>query len=159
MPCLRALSLAYSLRHPRSAQRDEPLRIEFRRAMIIPDVRRIINIDECHVNTKDTRRMFGWALRGLPAFVRQVFNEQIDFTIIGACTVDGLLPDVCGTYSKKRLSRADHKAWFVYYLLPIVREGDVIVADNASVHDTDFMSTAVEHRGAQMLWLPPYSRA
>ena len=50
------------------------------------------------------------------------------------------------------------KAWFVYYLLPIVREVDVIVADNATMHDAEFMKTALERRGARILWLPPYSR-
>ena len=40
---------------------------------------------------------------------------------------------------------------------PILRPGQIVVLDNLSVHKADSSRAAIERRGCQLLFLPPYS--
>ena len=42
-------------------------------------------------------------------------------------------------------------------LVPALREGDVMVMDNLSVHKSETVRELIEGAGAQVLYLPPYS--
>jgi transposase len=42
-------------------------------------------------------------------------------------------------------------------LLPALKEGDVVVMDNLSVHKSERVREIIEGTGAQILYLPPYS--
>ena len=40
---------------------------------------------------------------------------------------------------------------------PTIKRGDVLVLDNLSAHRASVIETTAAERGAQVLWLPPYS--
>jgi len=42
-------------------------------------------------------------------------------------------------------------------LVPALREGDVVVMDNLSVHKSERVRELIEGAGARLLYLPPYS--
>lgn len=42
-------------------------------------------------------------------------------------------------------------------LAPTLQPGDVVVMDNLSAHKVTGIREAIEHRGAQLVYLPPYS--
>ena len=42
-------------------------------------------------------------------------------------------------------------------LVPALREGDMVVMDNLSVHKSERVRESIEGAGAQVLYLPPYS--
>ena len=47
--------------------------------------------------------------------------------------------------------------WFEWYLCPLLREGSVIVMDNASFHKKADLNRIAESYGCRIIWLPPYS--
>jgi transposase len=42
-------------------------------------------------------------------------------------------------------------------LVRSLRRGDVVVLDNLGAHKASWLEQVAEERGAQVLWLPPYS--
>jgi len=48
-------------------------------------------------------------------------------------------------------------AYVEQILLPVLREGDIVVMDNLSSHKVAGVERAIESVGAQVLYLPPYS--
>lgn len=49
------------------------------------------------------------------------------------------------------------ETWFVQYFLPVVKEGTVIVMDNASFHRKKRLVCAAQKAGCILIFLPPYS--
>jgi transposase len=49
------------------------------------------------------------------------------------------------------------EAWVEQMLAPTLRPGDAVVMDNLSSHKVAGVRTAIEARGARLLYLPPYS--
>ena len=52
---------------------------------------------------------------------------------------------------------ATFRAYVEQVLVPTLRRGDVVVMDNLAVHKDPAVRTAIEHAGAQLRYLPPYS--
>lgn len=44
-----------------------------------------------------------------------------------------------------------------HFLCPLLKAGDVVIMDNASVHKQDDIRNLIEATGAKLLYLPPYS--
>ena len=42
-------------------------------------------------------------------------------------------------------------------LAPILRPGDVLIMDSLSAHKVDGIGQAIKARGAELVYLPPYS--
>ncbi len=49
------------------------------------------------------------------------------------------------------------EAYVERVLAPTLRAGQVLVMDNLSVHKGERVRELIEHRGCQLLYLPPYS--
>jgi transposase len=49
------------------------------------------------------------------------------------------------------------RAYVEQILVPTLRPGDVVVLDNLAVHKQPEVRDAIEHAGAQLRFLPPYS--
>jgi transposase len=49
------------------------------------------------------------------------------------------------------------KAWVEQMLAPALRPGDIVVLDNLPAHKQPAVRLAVEARGAELRYLPPYS--
>jgi transposase len=65
--------------------------------------------------------------------------------LVAALTVEGAVdPDVFNAYLERVLG-------------PRLRPGDVVVLDNLRSHRASRIEEVAERRGAQVLWLPPYS--
>ena len=48
-------------------------------------------------------------------------------------------------------------AWVARALAPTLKPGDVVILDNLPAHKSLAARTAIEERGARLLFLPPYS--
>lgn len=44
-----------------------------------------------------------------------------------------------------------------HFLCPLLKAGDVVIMDNASVHKNEEVRNLIEATGAKLLYLPPYS--
>ncbi len=116
--------------------------------------RRFIFLDETAVNTAMTPT-HGRAPRGerVVDSVPRNYGEQT--SLIGALSLGR------GPLALMTLTGAVDTLCFDAYLArvlgPRLRKGDVIVLDNLNVHKASQVERVAEGRGAQVLWLPPYS--
>jgi transposase len=116
--------------------------------------RRFIFLDETAVNTAMTPT-HGRAPRGerVVDSVPRNYGEQT--SLIGALSLGrGPLALMTLTGAVDTLA---FDAYLARVLGPRLRKGDVIVLDNLNVHKASQVGRVAEERGAQVLWLPPYS--
>ena len=116
--------------------------------------RRFIFLDETAVNTAMTPT-HGRAPRGERVVDSAPRNYGEQTSLVGALglgrgllalmTVPGAVDTLC------------FDAYLEQVLAPRLRKGDVLVLDNLNVHKASQVERVAEGRGAQVLWLPPYS--
>jgi transposase len=137
----------------RAAERNNYKRGWFRRRARRLNKRRFIFVDESAVNTAMTRR-YGRAPRGERAYDSAPRNYGTHTSVIGAMGLRGLLAalTVEGAVDTDRFN-----AYAERVLGPRLRRGDVVVLDNLTAHRASRIEGVAEGRGAQVLWLAPYS--
>ncbi|HEX8128161.1 MAG TPA: IS630 family transposase [Pyrinomonadaceae bacterium] len=116
--------------------------------------RRLVFLDEAAVNTAMTPR-YGRARRGerVVDYVPRSYGEQT--SLIGALSFGrGLIAVMTLTGAVDTLA---FDAYLSRVLAPRLRRGDVAVLDNLNVHKASQVEQVAEARGAQVLWLAPYS--
>ena len=114
---------------------------------------RLVFIDETAVNTKMTR-LRGRSRRGQHLRASAPFGRWGTQTFIAALRCDELTAPwvVDGA-----MDRAAFNAYVETQLAPTLRPGDVVIADNLSVHKSARAAQALKARGAWFLFLPQYS--
>ena len=55
------------------------------------------------------------------------------------------------------MNGAIFKAWIEQMLAPELRPGDIVIMDNLAAHKVAGVREAIEARGAELRYLPPYS--
>ena len=95
-----------------------------------------------------------WAPRGQRAYAAAPANRGENKTVVAALTLDGIGPIL-------RFDGAMTTDRFVGYvrhrLVPTLRPGQVVVADNLRAHHSPAVRAAIEAQGARFLPLPAYS--
>ncbi len=99
-------------------------------------------------------RLYGRAPRGKRALGSVPVNSGATLTLSGALGVGGL-------EAVMTVEGATDGAVFLAYvqqvLGPTLHAGDIVVMDNSQAHKVAGIQEAIEARGAQLLYLPPYS--
>jgi transposase len=117
------------------------------------DLQRCKFVDESGVNLALTR-LYGRAPRGERALGSVPVNYGATLTMVGALGVGGL-------EAVMTVEGATDGAVFLTYvqqvLEPTLQAGDIVVMDNLKAHKVAGIQEALEARGAQLLYLPPYS--
>jgi transposase len=137
----------------RAAERNNYKRTWFRRRARRLNQRRFIFVDETAVNTAMTRR-YGRAPRGERAVDSAPRNYGAHTSVIGAMGLRGLVATLAVE------GAVDAEVFNVYaerVLGPRLRRGDVVVLDNLTAHRASRIEEVAAARGAQVLWLAPYS--
>ena len=116
--------------------------------------------DETHMNVKQARRKFGWALRGKPAFQRRYKSKGLSESFSCICTM-GITGIKTVTPYEEGVNATVFMDTLENIILPamgIIGEPfSVLVLDNASPHDKIAIRALVELHGRTVLFLPPYS--
>jgi len=116
--------------------------------------RRFIFLDESAINTAMTPT-HGRAPRGERVHGSAPRNYGEQTSSVGALSFGrGLLATMTLTGAVDTLA---FDAYLARILCPQLRKGDVVVLDNLNVHKASQVERVAEGRGAQVLWLPPYS--
>ena len=136
-----------------AAERNNYKRGWFRRRARRLNKRRFIFVDESAVNTAMTRR-YGRAPRGERAHDSAPRNYGTHTSVIGAVGLRGL---VAALAVEGAVDAEVFNAYAERVLGPRLRPGDVVVLDNLSAHRSSRIEGVAAERGAQVLWLPPYS--
>ena len=137
----------------RAAERNNYKRGWFRRRARRLNKRRFIFVDESAVNMAMTRR-YGRAPRGERAHDRAPRNYGTHTSVIGAMGLRGL---VAALTVEGAVDTEVFDAYAERVLGPRLRKGDVVVLDNLTAHRASRIEEVAAERGAQVLWLPPYS--
>jgi transposase len=117
------------------------------------DMRQYVFLDECGVTT-DLLRRYGRSLRGTRLRDHAPFGHWDTHTVVAALRLDGLsAPAVFDG----PIDNPTFLAYVEQVLVPTLRPGDVVVLDNLAVHKQAAVRSAIEHVGAQLRFLPPYS--
>ena len=118
------------------------------------DHRRFIFLDESAVNTAMTPT-HGRAPVGERVVDSAPRNYGEQTSIVGALSFGrGLLAVMTLTGAVDTLA---FDAYLTRMLRPQLRKGDVVVLDNLGAHRASRIEEVAEARGAQVLWLAPYS--
>ena len=137
----------------RAAERNNYKRGWFRRRARRLSQRRFVFVDETAVNTAMTRR-YGRAPRGERAHDSAPRNYGAHTSVIGAMGLRGLVATLAVEGAVDTLC---FDAYVERVLAPRLRPGDVVVLDNLTAHRASRIEEVAERRGAQVLWLAPYS--
>jgi transposase len=128
----------------RSAWRDEVKEI---------DPARLVFVDECGTNITLTR-LYARAPRGERAFGKAPRNWDKNVTLIAALSTEGIAQAMS---VEGATDSAAFEAYIKHFLLPTLKEGQVVVMDNLQAHKSKKVRTLIESVGASVLFLPPYS--
>ena len=137
----------------RAAERNNYKRAWFRRRARRLSQRRFVFVDETAVNTAMTRR-YGRAPRGERAYDSAPRNYGAHTSVIGAMGLRGLVATLAVEGAVDTLC---FDAYAEKVLAPRLRPGDVVVLDNLTAHRASRIEEVAQSRGAQVLWLAPYS--
>lgn len=116
-------------------------------------VKKLKFIDETGVSLRMTRR-FGRALPGKRVHDAIPKNYGRNVTIIGSLSCYGL--DAVMTV-EGATDAAVFRAYVSMVLAPTLRPGDIVVMDNLGAHKVAGIADAITGRGAELIYLPPYS--
>ena len=110
-------------------------------------------MDESSLNLALTR-LFGHAPRGERVVDTVPQNYGPTVTMIGALSLQGLdaVMTIDGATDGDVL-----QAYVAQVLGPTLVAGDIVIMDNWGAHKVAGIRAAIEHRGAQGVYLPPYS--
>jgi transposase len=114
---------------------------------------RLIFVDECGTKTNMTRAR-GRARRGERVRDRAPFRHAGTQTFIAGLRYDGL---VAPWLIKGAMDGAAFETWVETQLAPHLRNGEVVIIDNLSVHKSARAAENLRQRGAWFLFLPRYS--
>ena len=113
------------------------------------DVRRLVFIDETAVTTKMVRQ-YGRSPRGQRLVGSVPHGHWKTLTYVAALRIDGLTASFV-------LDGAMNGAYAEQVLVPTLRKGDIVFADNLPAHKVAGVREAIEAAGATLRLLPAYS--
>ena len=137
-----------------ASERDEWLRAAWRvmlAARIDPE--RLVFVDEMGTNTS-LSPIYAWAPKGRRAHCSVPPNRGKNTTLLSSMSLSGMGPSLA---VDGPTDREVFEAYVERVLAPTLRAGQVLVMDNLSVHKGERVRELIEHRGCQLLYLPPYS--
>ena len=99
-------------------------------------------------------RSHAWLPRGTELIEPRPMNWGDNLTMVGAMRIDGWLTLAPGWDA---MNTVRFVAWVRRRLVPRLRRGDIVVLDNLAAHKARAVRELVEHAGATLRFLPPYS--
>jgi hypothetical protein len=159
------LNITYKMLSRRARRRSALRRALYRRQVAGIDAKCFLFCDEAGVSSQDHRRRRGRARSGQRATVDEYLSRTTGRTIIGACTVDGMVPLTEHSLLSGSVGGDEVLAWLRNDICPLLNPFDrrhqlpcsVVVLDNWSGHHVPGVRELIEAEGALLIYLPPYS--
>ena len=114
---------------------------------------RLVFIDETGASTKMARR-YGRCRRGERLDAALPYGHWKTTTFLAALRVDRVEAPLV---LDGPINGATFDAYVEQFLAPTLQPGDIVVLDNLGSHKGDAARRAIEARGAELRFLPPYS--
>ena len=145
--------LEFQKRSMASSERDEQRRNVFRKYVRSIDPRRFVFVDECSTNIS-LSPIYARAPRGERAYGKAPRNWGQNISLIGAIGADGVKPSMT---TQGAVDGFAFETYIEHFLAPALKAGQIVVMDNLSVHKSKRAKELIEQKGANLLFLPPYS--
>ena len=117
------------------------------------DARRLVFIDESSAKTNMTR-LRGRGRRGHRVHDNAPHGHWNTTTMIASIRLDGMTS--CMAIDGAATAEV-FRAYVRHVLCPTLRKGDIVIADNLSIHKDRESEALINARGATLEFLPPYS--
>ncbi len=117
------------------------------------DPKRLVFVDEMGANTS-LSALRAWSRLGRRAYCSVPRNRGPNTTLLSSMTVEGMGPSLA---VEGATNREVFEAYVEKMLAPSLQSEQVVVMDNLSAHKGERVRQLVEERGAELLYLPPYS--
>jgi transposase len=117
------------------------------------DPAKLVFIDETGTNTKMIR-LYGRAPKGQRAIDSQPFGHWKTTTFTFGLRCDSL---VAPYVLDGAMDRDAFDTYVEKLLVPTLSPGDKVILDNLSAHKSERARQLIEARGAELIFLPPYS--
>ena len=114
---------------------------------------RLVFVDETGAATNMTRR-YGRSPRGKRLDGPIPHGHWKSTTFVGGLTTRGF---VAPYVLDGPMNGAVFRAWVEQMLAPELQPGDLVIMDNLAAHKVAGVREAIEARGAELRYLPPYS--
>lgn len=114
---------------------------------------RLIFVDETGASTK-MARLYGRAPRGERCIAAIPHGHWKTTTFVGGLRLSGLTAPMV---LDGAMNGPAFLAWIEQGLAPTLSPGDIVVMDNLPAHKPVAVRAAIESRGAELRYLPPYS--
>jgi transposase len=137
----------------RARERDEAKRAAWREQTRGVDPGRFVWIDETGSHLGMTRR-YSRAPRGQRAYGTAPGSRGKNRTLIASPTLAGFGP---GLLLDDAITYDTFEGYVIHRLAPTLKPGQIVVADNLTVHSGRRARAAIEAMGAHLWHLPPYS--
>jgi transposase len=117
------------------------------------DAARLVFVDETGASTK-MARLYGRARRGARCVAAVPHGHWKTTTFVGGLRLSGMTAPMV---LDGAMNGPAFLAWVEQALAPTLSPGDIVVMDNLPAHKPAAVRTAIEARGAELRYLPPYS--
>lgn len=135
-------------------ERDEFLRAAWR--VIVAqelDARQLVFVDEMGTNIS-LAPVYAWAPKGQRAYCSLPRNRGVNTTLLSSMSSEGIGPSLAVVGST---TAAVFEAYVEQVLAPTLKPAQVVVMDNLTAHKGGKVREVIEQRGAELVYLPPYS--
>jgi transposase len=117
------------------------------------DPKRLVFVDECSTNIALTT-LYARAPKGERAYGEAPRNWGKNITLICSLSTEGIGAAMSVEGST---DGAAFETYVKHFLAPALKAGQLVVMDNLQVHKSLRVKEIIEGRGAEVLFLPPYS--
>ena len=114
---------------------------------------RLVFIDETSLRTNLVKTT-GWAPIGQRLIDHAPFGHWRTQTFVAGLAHDGL---IAPWVLDGAMNRASFEAYVTHQLAPVLRPGQIVVADNLSSHKSGTATALLRAKGCDLIFLPPYS--
>ena len=136
----------------RESERVQARRVEYQ-AELVAISGRLKFLDEAGSNLAMTR-LYGRAAPGERVYDRVPQNYGENITMLACLSEAGLSAPMT---IEGAVDGTVFRAYVEQVLAPTLSQGDVVIMDNLGAHKVKGIREAIESRGAQVIYLPPYS--
>lgn len=128
-------------------------RKEFEQWLEEVDMSRVKALDESGI-VQGMRLAYGYAPRGERLIDHAPLRRGKRVSLIGWLGSDG---SGCVAYQVGTIKRYQFRGFVLEHLLPVLKAGDIVLWDNARIHEAADVVEQIEARGASVKALPRYS--
>jgi transposase len=152
-PCDQTVEVDTEKKTVVATERKEEEREQWKNQTKSLDPQKMVFVDETASNTAMTR-LYARAPKGIRARGSTPRNKGKNTTVIASLSLSGMGESAI-------LEDAANGEMFTLYieriLLPSLHPGQIVIMDNASIHEGLEVRKALEAKGCQLLFLPTYS--